>query len=132
MADTVSFAAATTAIPGSLPSGYRPTLNGVRALAVWLVVLGHWTLLPFPVGEMGRLTFFVLSGYLISGIAWKQGLYQGAPSRWGGPLRTFYLRRVLRIIPPYYLALAFGSLLSLAMLCKYPARFVLPIANLLF
>lgn len=81
---------------------------------------------------MGRLTFFVLSGYLISGIAWKQGLYQGPPSRWGGPLRTFYLRRVLRIIPPYYLALAFGALLPLATLREYPAWFVLPVSNLLF
>ncbi|MFD1469444.1 acyltransferase family protein [Hymenobacter caeli] len=134
MADTVPFAPAIAdyTVPGSLPSGYRPALNGVRALAVWLVVLGHWTLAPFPVGEMGRLTFFVLSGYLISGIAWKQGLYQGPPGRWGGPLRTFYLRRALRIIPPYYLALALGALLPLATLREYPAWFLLPVSNLLF
>ena len=120
------------AVPGSLPSGYRPALNGVRAIAVWLVILGHWTLFPFPVGEMGRLTFFVLSGYLISGIVWKQGLYRGPARQWWGPLRTFYLRRVLRIIPPYYVALALGSLLPLATLREYPAWFLLPISNLLF
>ena len=114
------------------PLGYRPALNGVRALAVWLVVLGHWTLAPFPMGEMGRLTFFVLSGYLISGIAWKQGLWRGPVRGWGRPLRMFYLRRVLRIIPPYYLALALGALLPLATLRDYPLWFVLPASNLLF
>ncbi|WP_161599408.1 acyltransferase family protein [Hymenobacter nivis] len=134
MSDSASVAPAPAglAVPGSLPSGYRPALNGVRALAVWLVVLGHWTLLPFPVGEMGRLTFFVLSGYLISGIAWKQGLYQGPARRWWGPLRTFYARRVLRIIPPYYAALALGALLPLATLREYPGWFLLPASNLLF
>ena len=134
MSDTAAVAPAfsNAAVPGGLPSGYRPALSGVRALAVWLVVLGHWTRLPFPVGEMGRLTFFVLSGYLISGIAWKQGLYRGPVRGWWRPLRTFYLRRVLRIIPPYYLALALGALLPLATLRAYPAWFLLPVSNLLF
>lgn len=58
--------------------------------------------------------------------------YTKGPQAGGGPLRTFYLRRVLRIIPPYYLALAFGALLPLATLREYPAWFVLPVSNLLF
>lgn len=116
----------------SPPLAYRPTLNGVRAIAVWLVVLGHWTRLPFPVGEMGRLTFFVLSGYLISGIIWKQQVYPGAPGQWWRRLGTFYQRRMLRILPPYYAALALGALLPLATLHEYPGWFVLPFSNILF
>lgn len=134
MSDTASPAPAlaNAAVPGSLPSGYRPALNGVRALAVALVVLGHWLQPAFPISAVGNMTFFVLSGYLISGIAWKQGLYQGPPRRWGRPLRTFYLRRVLRIIPAYYLALALGALLPLATLRGYPTWFLLPASNVLF
>ncbi|GAC1600271.1 MAG: acyltransferase [Hymenobacter sp.] len=111
---------------------YRPTLNGVRALAVWLVIFGHWTHSPFPVGEMGRITFFVLSGYLISGIVWKERVYPGAPGAWWRRLGTFYQRRVLRILPPYYVALALGALLPLATLHEYLGWFVLPFSNLLF
>ena len=119
-------------MPGSLPSGYRPALNGVRAIAVWLVVLGHWTQQVFPISEMGRMVFFVLSGYFISGIAWKQKLIQGPARHWWGPLRTFYLRRAVRIIPPYYLALALGALLPLATLHEHPVWFLLSASNLLF
>jgi peptidoglycan/LPS O-acetylase OafA/YrhL len=118
--------------PPTTPLLYRPTLNGLRAIAVWLVILGHWTHLPFPVGEMGRITFFVLSGYLISGIVWKQQVHPGAPAGWGRRLRTFYARRVLRILPPYYLALALGAALPLVTLHEYPGWFVLPFSNLLF
>jgi peptidoglycan/LPS O-acetylase OafA/YrhL len=116
----------------SSPIAYRPALNGLRAIAVWLVVLAHWTRAPFPLGEMGRITFFVLSGYLISGIIWKQQLYPGAPGTWGQRLRTFYQRRILRILPPYYLALLLGALLPLATLREYPGWFILPVSNLLF
>lgn len=99
---------------------------------MWLVVLGHWTHLPFPVGEMGRITFFVLSGYLISGIIWKQQVHPGAPGPWWRRLGTFYQRRMLRILPPYYAALALGALLPLATLREYPEWFILPFSNLLF
>lgn len=114
------------------PIAYRPALNGLRAIAVWLVVLAHWTRAPFPLGEMGRITFFVLSGYLISGIIWKQQVHPGAPGPWWRRLGTFYQRRMLRILPPYYLALAVGALLPLATLREYPGWFVLPLSNLLF
>ncbi|MET4073573.1 acyltransferase [Hymenobacter sp. UYCo722] len=114
------------------PIAYRPALNGLRAIAVWLVVLAHWTRAPFPLGEMGRITFFVLSGYLISGIIWKQQIYPGAPGPWWQRLGTFYKRRILRILPPYYLALLIGALLPLATLRQYPVWFLLPVSNLLF
>ena len=111
---------------------YRPELNGLRAAAVGVVVVQHWVHPPFPFGEIGRALFFVLSGYLVSGIIWKYGAYVGAPGPWARQLRTFFVRRGLRILPPYYLALAGGYLLPLALLRQHLGWFVLPGANLLF
>ena len=111
---------------------YRPALSGLRAVAVGVVVLHHWLRPPFPLGEVGRGLFFVLSGYLVSGIIWKYGAWVGAPGPWGRRLGTFYARRVLRILPPYYLALAGCALLPLATVRDHPAWFLLPGANLLF
>jgi peptidoglycan/LPS O-acetylase OafA/YrhL len=110
---------------------YQPELMGLRAVAVSLVVLAHWTLADFPLGEVGRLPLFVLSGYLISGIIWKNNIYWGGASGWGRRLGIFYTRRFLRIIPPYYAALALGALLPLAALHQYPGWFLLPASNLL-
>ncbi|RSK43726.1 acyltransferase family protein [Hymenobacter rigui] len=118
--------------PPGAPLAYRPELNGVRAIAVWLVVVQHWAAPPIMMGEMGRLVFFVLSGYLISGIVWKQQVYPGAPGPWRRRLGTFYLRRLLRIIPPYYCALALSALLPLTTVREYPLWFLLPAANQLF
>jgi len=110
---------------------YQPELMGLRAVAVGLVALAHWTLADFPLGEVGRLPLFVLSGYLISGIIWKNNIYWGGASGWGRRLGIFYTRRFLRIIPPYYVALALGALLPLAALHQYPGWFLLPASNLL-
>ncbi len=110
---------------------YQPELMGLRAVAVSLVALAHWTLADFPLGEVGRLPLFVLSGYLISGIIWKNNIYWGGTGDWGRRLGIFYTRRFLRIIPPYYAALALGALLPLASLHQYPGWFLLPASNLL-
>ena len=111
---------------------YRPELNGLRAVAVAVVVVQHWLQPPFPLGEVGPGLFFVLSGYLVSGIVWRYGAYVGAPGPWGRRVGTFYVRRALRIVPAYYLALAGCALLPLATVREQPAWFLLPGANLLF
>lgn len=118
--------------PSHPPLTYRPELNGLRAVAVGVVVLHHWGQPQFPLGEMGRGLFFVLSGYLVSGIAWKYGAYVGAPGPWLRQLRVFFTRRLLRIIPPYYLALAGCYLLPLETVREHLGWFLLPGANLLF
>jgi len=104
---------------------------GLRAVAVGLVALHHWALVAFPLGEIGRLPLFVLSGYLISGILWKNQIYWGGTTSWQRRLGVFYSRRFLRIIPPYYAALALGALLPLVTLHQYPWWFILPLSNIL-
>lgn len=103
----------------------------MRAVAVVVVIVQHWVRPPFPLGEIGPSLFFVLSGYLVSGIIWRYGAYVGAPGRWWLRVRTFYVRRALRILPAYYLALAGGALLPLATLHEHPGWFLLPLANML-
>ena len=90
-------------------------LDGVRGIAVASVMIlsaawpGAWTRAPWPgrpraghggaPGVVGGRLFFVLSGFLITGVLLDG---KGTP----GAMRTFYLRRALRILPAYYLVLA--------------------------
>ena len=91
---------------GDNHTGYRPQLDGLRAFAVFAVLIHHFRGMSFaPLGPAGVYLFFVLSGYLITDILLRcrQGAEQeGLPKRL--PLRQFYIRRFLRIFPLYYLA----------------------------
>jgi peptidoglycan/LPS O-acetylase OafA/YrhL len=106
-ADTaILLAPATTAGPAS--GGHIPALDGLRGLAILMVLLFHFVAQTTATnrfeavvngvlnyGLLGVDLFFVLSGFLITGI-----LYDSC----AGPhyFRRFYLRRVLRIFPLYY------------------------------
>lgn len=96
------------------PARRLPTLDGLRGIAILLVLVLHFTmyggaapaagldLLVFRVavaGWIGVDLFFVLSGFLITGILFDAKGEEGY-------FRTFYLRRLLRIAPLYYGALA--------------------------
>jgi peptidoglycan/LPS O-acetylase OafA/YrhL len=77
-----------------------PALDGVRGIAIAMVLLHHsgW---PSPVSSIGWVgvdLFFVLSGYLITGILIDT---REASNR----ARSFYVRRALRIFPLYYAVL---------------------------
>ena len=87
---------------------YIPALDGLRGLAILLVLLFHFSipatgftglkraLLHLPgAGWVGVDLFFVLSGFLITTI-----LYDARQTQ--GYFRNFYMRRVLRIFPLYY------------------------------
>ncbi len=69
--------------------GYRPALDGLRGVAVALVVLGHVGV-PMDGGASGVTVFFVLSGFLITALL---------DERKGEPLRKFYGRRARRLLP---------------------------------
>ena len=118
-------------VPSPTVLTHRPELTGLRAVAVGIVLVQHWARPAFPLGELGPSLFFVLSGYLVSGIIWKYWAWVGAPGPWVRRVGTFYLRRGLRIVPCYYLALVGCALLPLASVRAHPAWFLLPAANLL-
>lgn len=74
-------------------SGYRPELQGLRALAVVAVILDH--VLRWPNGGfVGVDVFFVLSGYLITSLILREYESTGRVS-----LSAFYARRIRRLLP---------------------------------
>jgi peptidoglycan/LPS O-acetylase OafA/YrhL len=72
---------------------FYPALDGVRAVAFLMVFFQHYAALPW--GWAGVNVFFVLSGFLITGILFDS---RNDPHR----ARNFYIRRALRIFPLYY------------------------------
>ena len=101
------------------PRGRLAYLDGWRAVAVAVVITSHVTgfrheplLLKqvarwLPVGEIGVLIFFFISGYVISRSALAEIEANGSFSQ-----RAFYIRRAFRIIPPLVLYLATCLLLG--------------------
>jgi peptidoglycan/LPS O-acetylase OafA/YrhL len=73
---------------------HKPHLDGVRTLAVYLVVAFHAHLGAFSGGFIGVDVFFVLSGFLVTGILVRYLAHDGH-MQW----RTFYSRRARRILP---------------------------------
>lgn len=74
---------------------YVPALDGIRAIAVLLVVFFHAQTPGFHAGYLGVDVFFVLSGFLITSL-----LLGELASTGGIHLRRFYFRRLARLMPP--------------------------------
>lgn len=84
-----------------------PSLDGLRAVSISMVLVGHalfsyhgkhgaeWSYLGN--GDLGVSIFFVISGFLITALLLREFEKSGDIS-----LRHFYLRRALRILPPFY------------------------------
>jgi peptidoglycan/LPS O-acetylase OafA/YrhL len=87
--------------PGAFRLGYRPALDGLRALAVLAVLGVHSGLSWAGGGWAGVDVFFVLSGFLITALLLEEWQRTGAIS-----LRRFYLRRALRLLPALFVFLA--------------------------
>ncbi len=79
-------------------SGYQPALDGVRGIAVSMVVAFHLGAIPgaraLGGGWLGVDVFFVLSGYLITSLLLREREQSGRVS-----MKRFYARRVLRLAP---------------------------------
>jgi peptidoglycan/LPS O-acetylase OafA/YrhL len=76
---------------------HLPALDGIRAWAVFLVILYHSGVVTNVPGDLGVSAFFVLSGFLITWLLDKEYDRTGTVS-----LKEFYIRRTLRIFPAYY------------------------------
>ena len=112
------------------PSGRIPELDGLRGMAILLVIICHYVgnaehaplgfwihraLSALTVGWSGVDLFFVLSGFLIGGILLDA---RNAPHYF----RAFYMRRVFRILPLYYAWTFLFGVLAVAALWFAPGR----------
>jgi peptidoglycan/LPS O-acetylase OafA/YrhL len=95
-------------VPPDLNISHFPSLDGIRAISVFIVLLAHansgfhnkrFTTL-FAGGTLGVYIFFVISGFLITTLLLKEKIKTGTISLW-----NFYIRRSLRILPVAYLYL---------------------------
>ena len=82
-------------------SGFRPDIQGLRAIAVSLVVVYHLYPSALPGGFAGVDVFFVISGYLITGHLWRGCQKNGRLS-----LADFWGRRARRLVPAAAVVLA--------------------------
>ncbi|MFT3774631.1 MAG: acyltransferase [Minicystis sp.] len=95
------------------------SLDGLRAISVTMVIIAHLAghqgiFARFDLGNLGVRVFFVLSGFLITTLLLREHVKTGRVS-----LSSFYLRRTLRIFPPFYaliLAVAAARVLGLVAL----------------
>ena len=89
---------------------YRPDIDGLRAIAVSLVVLCHAFPSVFGGGYIGVDIFFAISGYLISAILFR-GINKGTFSFW-----DFYAKRSRRIFPALIFVIIVGLILGALLL----------------
>jgi peptidoglycan/LPS O-acetylase OafA/YrhL len=90
----------------SQESGYRPEIDGLRALAVISVIIDHFNKALLPSGYLGVDIFFVISGYVIS-----SSLYNNSARHFADFIVGFYSRRVKRLVPALILCVLSTSLL---------------------
>jgi peptidoglycan/LPS O-acetylase OafA/YrhL len=105
--------------------GYRPDLDGLRAVAVLLVLITHahfpWT---NNGGDTGVTAFFLLSGYLITRLLVEEQARTG-----GVDVIAFYQRRVVRLGPALLLLVSFVAIASIVVV--WPGAWRLGIASCL-
>ena len=104
--------------------GYRGDIEGLRAVAILLVVAAHAGVPWLAGGFVGVDVFFVLSGYLITGL-----LLQELRETGGLRLRKFYTRRFKRLLPALLFMLLCTSLLVMTLLAPFEQLDLIPAAR---
>jgi len=87
---------------------FRPDIEGLRGIAILLVLLFHAGLPWTPGGFVGVDVFFVISGFLITGKLWRESQQPG-----GLNITRFYAWRIRRLLPAALVAVALISLFGL-------------------
>jgi len=82
------------AISAEARYGYIPGLDGLRAIAVLIVLVAHFGLSHIVPGGFGVTVFFFISGFLITRLLIAEGEKKG-----GIGLKDFYVRRAIRLFP---------------------------------
>lgn len=93
--------------PSDYRLGYRPDIEGLRAIAILLVVAEHAGVSWLTGGFIGVDVFFVLSGYLITAL-----LVQEIGTTGSLDFAAFYVRRLRRLMPGLYLMLGVTFVLT--------------------
>lgn len=96
---------------------YRRDIDGLRAIAVLAVVLYHFGFPGFSGGFVGVDIFFVISGYLIGGILWRE--YTETGRIW---LLHFYVRRFRRLLPAFFVMIAATTAVAWFLLLPFEFR----------
>ena len=106
---------------------YLPQLDGLRGVAVVLVIFAHtvlsanianrWLVLFGPLGNLGVLLFLVLSGFLITRLLFTERQETNDVN-----LKAFYARRILRLLPAL-------SVFLVVMLLLEKSRVIAPVSN---
>src|SRR5919205_1704115 len=99
---------------------FRPDIEGLRAVAVLAVVLYHAAVPGLPGGFVGVDVFFVVSGFLITGLLWRDVVTTGTVR-----LARFYAARARRLLPAAITVLVVVAVASAALLPPLQARTVL-------
>ena len=87
---------------------FRPDIEGLRGIAILLVLLFHAGLPWTPGGFVGVDVFFVISGFLITGKLWRESQQPGGLS-----ITKFYAWRIRRLLPAALVAVAIVTLVGL-------------------
>jgi len=102
-----SFDSPVAVVPGRRAPLHIPSLDGLRAISFFIVFAAHAGLDRVVPGGFGVTVFFFLSGYLITTLMRVEATKTGHVS-----LKNFYLRRALRILPPFYIVLLAATALA--------------------
>jgi peptidoglycan/LPS O-acetylase OafA/YrhL len=96
---------------------YRPDVDGLRALAVFAVVLFHYFGTCVPSGHLGVDVFFVISGYVITSYLLSREVKPTTTF-----LLTFYARRIKRLMPALAVCVVITALLFVLLTARPPSE----------